>query len=479
LEGESVTPHSEGSSRNRYLDSLRAGAIVRVVIYHAFGWAWLTVFLPAMGVMFAVAGSLMAASIAKHGARRAVTSRIRRLLPALWAFGAIAVPLMLWHGWSSSDPEHPLRWPELVFWLVPISDPPGNTWGEPLWEVLWYLRAYLLFVLASPVLFLLYRRVSWLVVAAPLAGLAVLLLTGFRLPDPVDGIMWDFVTYCACWVAGFAHRDGRLARLPIALYGLLVAGLAAIGLYYLYTHPTADGFDLNEVPVARTLWSLGFVLLVLRWRPAMQWLDRMPTTAKAVRLVNARAVTIYLWHYPLISIATIVLTYLTVPWGTPKYDIEMIIIEFVLVIAAVMAFGWVEDVAARRRPSLWPTGGGARTAPSLGPSAEPSHAGSAGRLPAGSAAPLPAATASAVPLPAAAGSAGPRPAAAGSAGPRPAAAGSAAPLPAAAGTPTGSSVAPPHPFFASAPGVLGSYAVHGTLESDADERTGGADRQPG
>ena len=37
----------ERTPRNRYIDTLRAAAIVRVVVYHAIGWAWLTVALPA------------------------------------------------------------------------------------------------------------------------------------------------------------------------------------------------------------------------------------------------------------------------------------------------------------------------------------------------------------------------------------------------------------------------------------------------
>ena len=50
--------------RDRYLDLLRSIALVRVVVYHLFGWAWLTVLFPSMGVMFALAGSLMARSLA-------------------------------------------------------------------------------------------------------------------------------------------------------------------------------------------------------------------------------------------------------------------------------------------------------------------------------------------------------------------------------------------------------------------------------
>jgi peptidoglycan/LPS O-acetylase OafA/YrhL len=343
-----------GSTRNRYIDTLRAAAIARVIVYHAVGWAWLTVVLPAMGVMFALGGSLMAASLTARGARPAIRSRVRRLVPAMWALGLVAVPLMIWHGWSRTDSDHPLYWPHLVFWVIPIGDPPGSSWGEPLWEVLWYLRAYLWFVLASPLLYALYRRAPWVTVAAPFAALALLMVTGFRLPDAADGIMWDFVTYGGCWIAGFAHQDGRLRRLPPAVHLSMVAVLGTAGGLWLFTHPTEDGFDLNEVPVARALWSLAFVLAALRWQPTMAWLDRVRPLSAAVRLINARAVTVYLWHYPLITVAVFLLTPLSLAYGTPGYVVLLIALELVLVSLAVAALGWVEDLAARRRPSIWP-----------------------------------------------------------------------------------------------------------------------------
>ena len=60
---------------------------MRVVLNHAFGWVWLTFLFPSMGVMFALAGSLAAASIdrAPHQPWAFMAGRVRRLVPSLWA----------------------------------------------------------------------------------------------------------------------------------------------------------------------------------------------------------------------------------------------------------------------------------------------------------------------------------------------------------------------------------------------------------
>src|SRR5262245_27473082 len=128
--------------RNRYFDVVRAVAIVRVVLYHSTGFVSLTVVFPAMGVMFALAGSLMAASLDRYGAR-AVGRRLRRLLPPLWLVGALFVPAMMLVGGL------PIGW-HLLRWVLPLQDPVANGWGTNVLGIVWYLREYLWFVLASP-----------------------------------------------------------------------------------------------------------------------------------------------------------------------------------------------------------------------------------------------------------------------------------------------------------------------------------------
>ncbi|ALO97210.1 hypothetical protein KMT30_01155 [Streptomyces sp. IBSBF 2953] len=113
------------ATRYVYFDVLRAVAMVRVVVFHTIGYGVLSVVFPAMGVMFALAGSLMARTLDRVGPRVAVTGRLRRLLPVLWVLGAIGVSVMVWHGWSDAD-YRPLDAQQLLLWLMPVVDPPTS-----------------------------------------------------------------------------------------------------------------------------------------------------------------------------------------------------------------------------------------------------------------------------------------------------------------------------------------------------------------
>lgn len=342
--------------RNRYLDLLRAAAIIRVIVYHLFGWPWLSILLPAMGIMFALAGSLTAASLDRRGGGQVIVSRLRRLVPPLWLLGAIAVPLMLALGWRDEEGgEFPFRLHQLAYWVLPVGEPPGSDRAADVWEPLWYLRAYVWFVILSPVMYAVYRRIGWLAVAAPLVAMAVLDATGFGFTsNNADAAMWDFVTYGACWIAGFAHHDGRLARTrPIVVVGAAVALGAAAG-WWLYGHHQ-DGYDLNEVAESQALWSIAVVLLVLRWKPPMTWLARVRPLDAAVTLLNNRAVTVYLWHNTAIAAVWPVLGLVALDdLGALDRPVDLAT-ALVLTAGAVVAFGWAEDLAARRRPRLWPT----------------------------------------------------------------------------------------------------------------------------
>ncbi|WP_334684281.1 acyltransferase family protein [Arthrobacter sp. CAN_A6] len=110
--------------RDRYLDLLRAIALVRIVALHTFFNAvWLTVVFPSLGVMFALAGALMARSL-ERPALEVLRSRTRRLLLPLWVYSLTVVGLLSLQGWRPAEGDAGGWWLRLMLWFVPLGDPP-------------------------------------------------------------------------------------------------------------------------------------------------------------------------------------------------------------------------------------------------------------------------------------------------------------------------------------------------------------------
>lgn len=329
--------------RNRYLDLLRSLAIVRVVVYHVTGHAALTLAFPAMSVMFALAGSLMAASLDRTGVP-AVARRLRRLLPSLWVLAAVFVPAMLLTGL-------PLT-PKVLLWLFPVSDPPANYWGGLALSPIWYLRDYLWFVLASPLVLGLFRRAPLPTLLAPYALLAAIEFGIF--PD-APTVLREFGLYFGAWLLGFAHHDGLLRRLSDRVLVPTALVLGAAGLMWIFTHLGPRGYDLNDIHLGNALWSAAFILIAIGRAPAeAPWVDRHPLVSRAVTVLNRRALTVYLWHMPFVVALTPLVG--LVGW-TPRDPLGLavrVVLVFALVGVVALLVGGVEDLAARRTPELVP-----------------------------------------------------------------------------------------------------------------------------
>ncbi|MFD0256094.1 acyltransferase [Streptomyces sp. NPDC127113] len=365
--------------RDRYFDLLRAVALFRVVLYHLTGWAWLPVVFPSMGVMFALAGNLMARSL-KRPAVQVVRGRMRRLLPPLWLLGAVGVTGMLLQGWGPNDDGHPgWWWLHLTFWILPLSDPPyaeglsgihgllGDNWASDLAGPLWYIRAYLWYVLLSPVLLRALRALPWQTILAPIALSAAFQFGYLELPgERIPSALTDFSTFGACWILGMAHQEGVLKRLPRYIVPSVAPLIGALGLWYAFGEGFKSGYDLDSIPFAQAVWSFATVLLLLHVSPSWtEWPRRLRRWDRVVTLLNSRAVTIYLWHNVCILIAATMWDQL---WG---FDVmyehftwllespwPVLVLAWLLIGSCVVWFGWMEDVAAKRKPQLWPDGGG-------------------------------------------------------------------------------------------------------------------------
>ncbi|MFD3606503.1 acyltransferase [Streptomyces atroolivaceus] len=363
--------------RDRYLDLLRAVALVRVVVFHLFGWAWLTVLFPSMGVMFALAGSLMARSLARPSGS-VIRSRLRRLLPPMWAFSLVVVPVMFALSWKPVREEGLWWFIKIGSYLFPIGSPPypeesGSaggwlelTWADQAAGPLWYIRAYLWFVIASPLLLKAFRRLPWVTLLAPVALTAVIGTGLVTVPGTFGEGLVDFAVFGSCWILGFAHNDGLLKEIPRYLAVSSAAIVMGFGLWWASGHLTEEGWNLDEIPLAQATWSLGFCAILLVYAPSWKKLPgRLAGWDSLVTLANNRAVTIYLWHNLLLMAAAHLVNELwSVPWFgdtfstyiEQSFEVLVLIVIWPLIGLAILAFGWVEDVAAKRRPRLWPNG---------------------------------------------------------------------------------------------------------------------------
>ncbi|MFL6027735.1 MAG: acyltransferase family protein, partial [Friedmanniella sp.] len=350
--------------RDRYIDTLRAGALLRVILYHAIGFAWLPYVFPSMGIMFALAGGLVAASLdrAQHNPWQVLRKRTRRLLPPLWMLGIVLVPIMMVQGWIAvaDDGGVPLDAWALLHWIIPLGDPGASDWGYQFTTPLWYIRAYFWFLLLSPAALFLFRRWPKRTLSVPLL---VAVLSGFGVLDlslqgsPSSAIVATMATFGACWMLGFAHHDGGLRHLSLRWVIPVSVGLIAVGTWWTATRAS---WALDDDTLGQALYCLGFVLLLLRFYPSFTWLQRRPVLDKLVTVINFRAMTIYLWGNVAIFVAAAALSSGWMPWmftvNGVVAGLSRFLLTLVVIAAAVLAVGWVEDLAAQRAPRLnpWP-----------------------------------------------------------------------------------------------------------------------------
>jgi CubicO group peptidase (beta-lactamase class C family)/fucose 4-O-acetylase-like acetyltransferase len=345
-------------SRNSFLDAVRAVAIVRVVLWHTFGYAWLSFLIASMPAMFFVAGSLMYRSLKHRSAISVQLQRFRRLLIPLWLFAAIAVGVMLIHQ-RDAAPASTIDPLDIVGWLFPISDPGGSEWGIAWWTHLWYLRCLTWLLLLTPLLFWSWRRVGPLLLALPIAGVVI---TETRIQAGAD-VPWqlqDLALYGLFWLVGFAYEDGLLKRIGTGgRICLCLTATAAAAAWMFFDRP--PGNIVNASYPLHLFVGLAWLFGALACEGLIAALARGRRVEAVFYWINERALTIYLWHA-----AGLFLMY-DLLWTEAHSEATRVLLALPIVTAAtvvaVLAFGWIEDVAAGRPVRGWPGRGASGASP--------------------------------------------------------------------------------------------------------------------
>jgi hypothetical protein len=138
--------------------------------------------------------------------------------------------------------------------------------------------------------------------------------------------------------------------------------IMVLGLLWAAPQLADAGWDMNDVFGGNGLYAFGFCAMLLWISPSWTSLPRLVSFLdRPLTLMNNRAVTIYLWHLLLLSQCYTLVNKLweidlvgdTIPW---LLDSEWTIFAgaWLLLALVFVTVGWVEDVAAKRAPRLWP-----------------------------------------------------------------------------------------------------------------------------
>ncbi len=300
------------ASRNRVVDLLRAAAILIVVLGH---WLMAAVYLDLQGDLHR--GDLLAISEWTHPLTWAL-----QVMPVFFIVGGYANALSwrsaqargaTYGGWLRARlrrltiPVLPL----MLFWVVvaPLASALGVSGASLRIASMaslvptWFLAAYVVIVALAPATLHLWERWRWWSISLTIGAAALVDLASIAGDRPWLG----FVNYVLVWSAvhqlGYAWVDGALAGIRRRL---ILAGVGLVGLVLLVTVGPysvsmvgVDGFGVNNAyPTRATLAFLGLLQggAVLALEPALRRLASLRGVWIATIFVNARIMTIYLWH---------------------------------------------------------------------------------------------------------------------------------------------------------------------------------------
>ncbi len=344
-----------GKTRTRsvYLDVLRAFALARVVLYHATS-EWVLTSFTAMPLMFFIAGSLYAASIERRPTKSVIIDRYRRILFPYWVY--VLALIVLWGSLGVLSQVKPISWIGFIMPVLSFNGPEGPGAGtilEATWIPLWYLQMHLILSLFGGwmrKMQLRHGKKYWITL------IALMVLT---LPIGVGALFF----YAICWSLGYLQHDGVLgpwlrdrwskpwmrdhvtAPVMRSRWATIAWATGPIGFVAFI------GFHNSNIVIA----GLGGMALGVFWlsvamgiRPWLEPKLQGHGVRALVYWISSRSLTIYLWH------SMIWYLVVEVPFPGHQSTIVRVLWQIALIPVVCILFGWVEDLSAKKKPTLWP-----------------------------------------------------------------------------------------------------------------------------
>ena len=324
--------NTQKTSRNVFLDFVKVLALVRVFLWHATSWAPLT-YIASIPVMVLAAGFLFEKSRSRSSVVEVVKSRLWRLLVPFWLFASLALSVMA----AKDSSLALLSLPDVLSWILPLRDPVGSSWQQGwITEPLWYLRAYLWLLLASPVIVKAVKK-------GPGEVLAVLAISVIVCEQLLGANAWafqDFLLYGFFWTLGMILA-GRQSFVTSRQSFKLGAFLALISAAIYVIQAPLDGVVNNS----HTLHLfVGSSTLALLWaaRKQLEALASSRLLSRVSQSISRNGLTVYLYHAPMLGFAYLLLGALGLKEGL-TLTLVAVLFGALLTIAAVKFAGPAEQ----------------------------------------------------------------------------------------------------------------------------------------
>jgi fucose 4-O-acetylase-like acetyltransferase len=293
------------------LDLLRAGALALVVLGHSsmgvIGWtaegpevntaldfypwaSWATWLLQIMPLFFVAGGAANARSW--RGTELAYAPwlwrRVARLMRPVWVYLLIMAPLS---------------------GLVSAVAPAG--WAEPLLglatQLLWFIGVYIVVCALTPLMVRAHAHHRLLGPVVLLAGVAVVDWVRIGVGIAPVGLLnfvlaWAFAAQLGLLLDAGLLRAWRGAGTAVVAMAtnLLLIGLGPYPISMVGGSPGERFSNMTPPSLALALHALALAGLAGAARPALARLAERPTVWRAATAVNLTAMTLYLWHLPVL-----------------------------------------------------------------------------------------------------------------------------------------------------------------------------------
>ena len=325
----SAQRHAPSAGRDGTIDAIRTACLLVVVVLHALmvgienshgslvtsvamdGQAWFTPLTWALQVMplFFIAGGFASLSQWQRMQRRGehwtvyVVARTRRLvIPATAMIAISAAGIAIAHAAGLSDE---------------LAAEAGHRIAQPLWFLAVYIGASAL----VPAMAKLHGLAPKRTIAALAAAIVIVDLV--RIAAGFDGIgyanllfVWLFAQQLGFFARGW-RSDLRSASRRVPAVTLVATLGVMITLMSTGAWSTDLIANLNPPTILIALLAVVHLCLLRLTKPALDRAFSNQTVARLVSIANPRAMTVYLWHMPLILVLVGVLWAAGVPMPEP------------------------------------------------------------------------------------------------------------------------------------------------------------------